>query len=35
MAIVFSAKMKAIPEDLLYTKENYFTGKALPRYVLP
>ncbi|KII92645.1 hypothetical protein PLICRDRAFT_102924 [Plicaturopsis crispa FD-325 SS-3] len=29
MAIVFSAKMKAIPEDLLYTKENYFTGFAL------
>jgi V-type H+-transporting ATPase proteolipid subunit len=29
MAIVFSAKLKAIPEQLLYTKENYFTGFAL------
>ncbi|THH17885.1 hypothetical protein EW146_g3022 [Bondarzewia mesenterica] len=26
MGIVYSAKLESIPEDLLYTKENYFTG---------
>jgi len=29
MAIVYSSKMIPIPEDLLYTTENYFTGYAL------
>ncbi|KAM6502116.1 vacuolar ATP synthase proteolipid subunit [Amanita muscaria] len=29
MGIVYSAKMSAVPEPLLYTRENYFTGFAL------
>jgi V-type H+-transporting ATPase proteolipid subunit len=29
MGIVYSAKLTAIDEDLLYTRENYFTGFAL------
>jgi len=29
IGIVFSAKISSIPEDLLYTRENYFTGFAL------
>lgn len=26
MGIVYSAKLEAISEELLYTRENYFTG---------
>ncbi|KAF8070806.1 hypothetical protein FPV67DRAFT_1043897 [Lyophyllum atratum] len=29
IGIVYSAKLQAVPEDLLYTRENYFTGFAL------
>ncbi|KAI0256358.1 ATP synthase subunit C-domain-containing protein [Lactifluus subvellereus] len=29
MGIVYSSKLTAIDEDLLYTRENYFTGYAL------
>jgi hypothetical protein len=29
MGIVYSSKLAAIEEDLLYTRENYFTGSWL------
>ncbi|TFY76360.1 hypothetical protein EWM64_g7654 [Hericium alpestre] len=29
MGIVYSAKLESIAEDLMYTRENYFTGYAL------
>lgn len=29
MGIVYSAKLTAVPEPLLYTNENYFTGTSL------
>ncbi|KAF7323177.1 hypothetical protein HMN09_00098200 [Mycena chlorophos] len=29
IGIIFSAKLGAVPEDQLYTRENYFTGFAL------
>ncbi|KIY44537.1 hypothetical protein FISHEDRAFT_77453 [Fistulina hepatica ATCC 64428] len=29
IGIVYSAKLTAVPEDALYTRENYFTGFAL------